>query len=58
MDKKKVKVVKNLPLPTAIKKLRGFLGYVGFYRRFIKGFYTTSKSLTHLLFKGVDFVLE
>ena len=46
VDNKKVEVVKNLPLPTAIKKRRGFLGHVGFYRRFIKDFSTTSKSLT------------
>ena len=31
VDKEKVEEIKNLPLPTAIKQLRGFLGHSGFY---------------------------
>ena len=58
VDKAKVKVIKNLPLPTTLKRLRGFLGHAGFYRRFIKDFATISKPLTHLLSKDVDFVLD
>ena len=58
VDKAKVEVIKNLPLPTTLKQLRGFLGRAGFYRRFIKDFTTISKPLTHLLSKDVDFVLD
>ena len=58
VDKAKVEVIKNLPLPTTIKQLRGFLGHAGFYRRFIKDFATISKPLTHLLSKDIDFILD
>ena len=35
VDKAKIEVIQNLPLPTALRDLRSFLGHVGFYRRFI-----------------------
>ena len=45
--------------PTANpKQLRGFLGHVGFYRRFIKDFAKLAKPLTHLLCNNVDFSLR
>ena len=53
VDKAKVEVIKNLPLPTNLKKLRGFLGHAGFYRRFIQNFAYLSKPLTSLLAKGI-----
>ena len=58
MDKANVEVIKNLPLLTIVKQLRGFLRHFGFYRRFIKYFTTISKPLTHLLSKNVDFILD
>ena len=57
VDKANVEVIKNLPLPTTIKQLRGFLGHAVFYKRFIKGFATISKTLTHLLSKDVHFFI-
>ena len=58
VDKAKVEVIKNLPLPTNLKQLRGFLGHAGFYRRFIQNFAYLSNTLTSLLAKGIDFTLQ
>ena len=35
VDKAKIEVIPNLPLPTTLRDLRSFLGHVGFYHRFI-----------------------
>ncbi|XP_078437656.1 putative mitochondrial protein AtMg00860 [Wolffia australiana] len=52
-DKAKVEVIQKLPLPTNTKELRGFLGHVGFYRRFIKDF---AKLSIPLLAKDMNFI--
>ena len=38
VDKAKIEVIEKLPPLVNIKGIRSFLGHVGFYRRFIKGF--------------------
>lgn len=38
VDKAKVDIIANLPIPNSIKQLKGFLEHVGFYQRFIKDF--------------------
>ena len=43
VDKAKIEVIQNLPLPTTLRDLRSFLGHVGFYRRFIRDFAKVSK---------------
>ena len=58
VDKAKVEVIKRLPPPNDLKKLRGFLGYAGLYRRFIKDFARIAKPLTNLLSKDADFVIS
>ena len=58
VDKAKVKVIKRLPPPNDLKKLRWFLGHAGFYRRFIKDFSRIAKPLTNLLSKDADFVIS
>ena len=55
VDKAKIEVIQNLPLPTTLRDLRSFLGHVGFYRRFIRDFAKVSKPLTTLLCKDKDF---
>ena len=55
-DPSKIQTVQDWPVPINIKKLRGFLGLAGYYRKFVQNFGTISKPLTHLLKKNVPFV--
>ena len=58
VDKAKVEVIQDLALPKSIRELRSFLGYVGFYRRFIQDFAKVSKPLTSLLCKEKYFIID
>ncbi|KAH9727218.1 hypothetical protein KPL70_008578 [Citrus sinensis] len=49
VDKAKIEVIDKLPPPTSVKRIRSFLGHVGFYRRFIKDFSKVAKPLCSLL---------
>ena len=49
VDRAKVEVIERLPPPISVKDLRSFLGYVGFYRRFIKDFSKIAHPLCNLL---------
>lgn len=48
-NQNKIKVINDYPEPRNIKELRGFLGMVGYYRRFVKDFAKIAKPLTNLL---------
>ena len=58
VDKAKIEVIQNFPLPTTLRDLRSFLEHVGFYRRFIRDFAKVSKPLTTLLCKDKDFFID
>lgn len=51
----KVACLKSYPTPKSTKEIQKFLGFVGFYRRFIPEFATHAKPLTDLLRKGKKF---
>lgn len=50
----KIEIIKNWPIPTNEKELRGFLGILGYYRKFIKDFAKIAKPLTNALRKGEE----
>ncbi|KAL2227992.1 UNVERIFIED_CONTAM: Retrovirus-related Pol polyprotein from transposon 17.6, partial [Sesamum indicum] len=50
-DPQKVECVRNWPVPTIVKALRGSLGLTGYYRKFIKEYEIITKLLTSLLKK-------
>ena len=58
VNKTKIEVIQNLPLPATLQDLRSFLGHVGFYRRFIQDFAKVSKPLTTLLWKDKEFFID
>ena len=55
VDQANMEVIGKLPPLTCMKGVRSFLGYVCFYRQFIKYFSKVVKPLTHLLVKDVPF---
>ncbi len=44
-DSEKTAAVRNWPTPTSVFELKGFLGLVTYYRRFIPGFAATAEPL-------------
>ena len=58
VDKAKIEVIQNLPLPSTVRDLRSFPGHVSFYRRFIQDFAKVSKPLATLLCKEKDFIID
>ena len=55
-DPKKIEAVQKWPVPNTVKTVRSFLGFVGYYRRFIKDFAHNAEPLTHLTKTEVPFV--
>ena len=51
MDTSKVQAILDWPMPASVRALRGFLGLVGYYWRFIKDFSSIAAPLTALLKK-------
>lgn len=48
-DPAKISTIKTWPVPSSVKELRSFLGFAGYYRRFIEGFAKIAKPLNDLL---------
>jgi hypothetical protein len=55
MDSEKVKVILDWPVPTSVKELQSFLGFVNFYCRFVDNYSGITKAMTSLLRKNVRF---
>ena len=58
VDKAKIEVIQNLPLPGTVRDFRSFLRHVGFYQRFIQNFAKVTKPLTTFLCKDKDFIID
>ena len=56
MDPKKVSDVLSWNPPQDVSEVWSFLGMVGYYRRFIKGFSKIAKPMTSLLEKDAKFI--
>ena len=55
VDPAKVEVVSRWSPPTNVTEIKHFLGFAGYYRRFIEGFFKVAKPLTRLTQKEVKF---
>jgi hypothetical protein len=49
MDPPKVQAISDWPQPRSVRAVRGFLGLVGYYRKFVQNYGTTTAPLTALL---------
>ena len=52
IEEDKIKSMVEWPIPTNVKEVCGFLGLIGHYRRFVKGYGVLVGPLTKLLRKG------
>ncbi len=58
LEEKKVTDVRNWPVPSNLKQLKGFIGFCNFYRRFLKNFSIVARPLHELDKKGVPWKWE
>ena len=56
VDPQKVATVENWEQPKTVTEVRSFLGFAGYYRRFVKSFPTIALPLMKLARKEVSFV--
>jgi hypothetical protein len=55
VDPAKVREIVGWKIPRSVTEIRSFLGLVGYYWCFIKGFSKIAKPMTSLLEKGKEF---
>ena len=55
-DSEKISAVRNWHVPDKVKVVRQCVGFVGYYRRFVKDFAGLAESLVALTWKGAPFV--
>ncbi|XP_074351849.1 uncharacterized protein LOC141690997 [Apium graveolens] len=58
VDIANLETIEKLPLPSPVKGVRSFLGYAGFYKRFIKDYSKFLKPFYNLLEKYTKFVYD
>jgi hypothetical protein len=54
-DPEKTKIVESWPVPTNVKELRIFMGFCGYYRKFIQNFSKLAKCLHRLTEKQLSY---
>ena len=54
-DPEKIEAVKKWNVPTSVKAVRKFLGFDGYYRRFVPNFTAIAEPLNNLMKKTVTF---
>ena len=54
VDTSKLEVVKNWPVPKTVKQVKSFLGFIGYYRKYIYQFAKKATVLHNLLRKEVN----
>ena len=55
MDPTKVEAITNWPRPSNVTEVRSFLGFAGYYRRFVEGVLSITLPMTQLMRKGDKF---
>ncbi len=57
-DPEKLKIVRDYPIPTDVNKVRSFLGFTGYYRKYVKDYCKICEPLTNLTRNNVPFVWD
>jgi hypothetical protein len=55
MDLEKIEAIRGWPTPNNVIEVSSFMGLVGYYKRFIEGFYKISHPITSLQKKEIKF---
>lgn len=53
MDKDRVQAIQDWPVPKSVKDIQSFMGFTGFFRKFIKNYSIITAPLTNML-RGAD----